>query len=126
MGKPYSLDLRDRVVGRVRAGHSRREAARQFGVSASFSVKLSRRVASTGSTAPARQGRPRGTGKLAPHREQLIAWVEETEDITMAELAAKLVAATGVHVHPSALSRLLISAGFSVKKNAAGKGMRTR
>ena len=126
MGKPYSLDLRERVVGRVRTGVSRREAARQFGVSASFSVKLSRRLASTGSAAPARQGRPLGTGKLAPYREQLIAWVEETEDITMAELAAKLEAETGVHVHPSALSRLLISAGFSVKKNAAGKGMRTR
>lgn len=126
MGKAYSQDLRERVSGRVRAGHSRREAARQFGVSASFSVKLSRRVASTGSTSPARQGRPPGTGKLAPHRDQLIAWVEEVEDITLPELAAKLEAATGVRVHPSALSRLLISAGFTVKKNPAGKGMRTR
>lgn len=126
MGKPYSLDLRDRVAGRVSAGRSRREAARQFGVSASFSVKLARRVALTGSTAPARQGRPSGTGKLAGQRDRLVGWVEAEPDITMAELAAKLEKATGIRVHPSALSRLLISEGLSFKKNADGQGMRTR
>lgn len=126
MGKPYSQDLRDRVAGRVSAGRSRRDAARQFGVSASFSVKLARRVALTGSTAPARQGRPCGTGKLAGQRDQLIAWVEAQPDITLPELAAKLEKATGIHVHPSALSRLLNAAGFSFKKNADGQGMRTR
>ncbi len=126
MGKPYSQDLRGRVAARVLSGHSRRGAARQFGVSASFSVKLVQRIAATGSTAPAKQGRPCGTGKLAPHRETLIGWVEAEPDITMAELAAKLEAASGVHVHPSALSRLLIGAGYRFKKNAAGSGMRAR
>ena len=99
MGKSYSGDLRDRVNADIEAGHSRRAAGRRFGVSASFSVKLAQRVAKTGSTAPARQGRPVGGGKLAPHKDQLIAWVEAEPDITMPELATKLVATTGGHAH---------------------------
>ena len=35
MPKPYSLDLRERVVSYVEAGHSRRAAAGHFRVSAS-------------------------------------------------------------------------------------------
>jgi hypothetical protein len=40
MPKPYSQDLRERVVKPVEAGHSRRAAAAHFGVSASFVVNL--------------------------------------------------------------------------------------
>ena len=40
MGKSYSIDIRERVVVRVEAGHSRREAAVRYDVSASFAVKL--------------------------------------------------------------------------------------
>jgi transposase len=36
MPKPYSLDLRERVVSYVEAGYSRRAAAAHFGVSPSF------------------------------------------------------------------------------------------
>ncbi|MBT9373159.1 IS630 transposase-related protein [Rhizobium sp. CSW-27] len=45
MAKSYSSDLRSRVVAYVGAGHSRRAAARRFGVSNSFAVKLLQRVA---------------------------------------------------------------------------------
>ena len=31
MGKPYSLDLRERIVGYVEQGHSARAASRVFG-----------------------------------------------------------------------------------------------
>ena len=126
MGKAYSVDLRDRVNKYIGAGHTRREAAARFGVSASFAVKLVQRAAATGSTAPARQGRPPGAGKLSAHIGQLIRWVEAQPDITMPELAAKLLARTGLDVHPASLSRALIVAGFSFKKNAAGVGIRTR
>jgi transposase len=126
MGKPYSGDLRERVEARIMAGHSRREASRHFGVSASFAVKLAQRVAATGSAAPARQGRPPGYGKLSEHLTQLIAWVDAQPDISMPELAAKLRAVTGVVAHPASLSRALSKAGFSFKKNAAGLRVRTR
>lgn len=40
MGKKHPPELKENVVAFVRAGHSRREAAKHFGVSASFVVKL--------------------------------------------------------------------------------------
>ena len=40
MGKPYSTDLRKRIVAYVEAGHSCRAAARLFAVSASTAVRL--------------------------------------------------------------------------------------
>ena len=72
MGRYYSLDLRVRVAAFVEAGHSRRAAARHFGVSDSFAIKLVRRQARFGSPAPARQGRPPGSGKLAPYEAFLV------------------------------------------------------
>lgn len=126
MGKSYSTDLRDRIADHIASGQSRRSASRHFGVSPSCAVKLAQRVARTGSAAPARQGRPPGDGKLAPHMTTLVRWVDAEPDITMPELSARLAAATGVGAHPASLSRALLKAGYSFKKNAAGIGMRTR
>lgn len=126
MGKTYSRDLRERVEARIAAGHSRREASRHFGVSPSFAIKLAQRVAKTGSVAPSRRGRPPGNGKLAAQMSRLIAWVESQPDISMPELSMKLEAATGVVAHPASLSRALLKAGFSFKKNTAGIRVRAR
>jgi transposase len=126
MGKPHPIELRDRVQAEIEGGGSRRSAARRFKVSASFAVKLAARVARTGSAEPARQGRPPGKGKLAPYLAMLMGWVEAAPDITMPELAAKLLAETGVKVHPASLSRLLLQAGLSFKKNASGVRNRAR
>ena len=126
MGKPHPIELRERVQAEIEAGESRRAAAERFKVSASFAVKLAQRVARTGSARPAQQGRPPGGGKLAPYLATLIAWVEAEPDLTMPELAAKLLAETGVEAHPASLSRVLIQSGFSFKKNASGFGDGTR
>jgi transposase len=75
MGRPYSIDLRERVQATVDGGQSRRGAARHYDVSASFAVKLADRVLRTGSAKPARQGRAPGGGKLAPHLVALLEWV---------------------------------------------------
>ena len=112
MGKPYSVDLRERVGAEIASGQSRRAAA----------LRLSR----TGSAEPARQGRPPGGGKLAPHLAALLEWVESEPDITMPELAGKLKAEKDVTVHPASLSRVLLKAGLSFKKNPAGHGGRAR
>ena len=126
MGKSYSLDLRERVIGFVGAGGSRRRAASHFDVSPSFAVKLWRRQEKTGSLEPAKQGRPSGGGKLANHHAFLISQVGKRPDITMPELAALLEAERGVTASPATLSRLLCRAGFTYKKNASGGGARTR
>jgi transposase len=124
MGKPYSIDLRERVQADIENGQSRRAAARRYDVSASFAVKLADRVSLTGSAEPARQGRPPGGGKLAPYLTALIGWIDAEPDITMPELAAKLKTEKAVTAHPASLSRVLLKAGLSFKKNTASLGGR--
>lgn len=126
MGHCYSLDLRVRVADFVAAGHSCRAAARHFAVSNSFAIKLVRRTRHSGSPAPARQGRPPGRGKLAPYEAFLIRCVEARPDITMPELAVRLLEEHGVVAAPATLSRLLCRHGFMYKKSPEGRGMRTR
>jgi transposase len=123
MPHPLSNDLRSRVVAYVEAGHSRHEAAAHFATSVSFVVNLMRLWRETGRVDP----RPRGGfrhGKLAPHRDFILAAVAARNDITMPELAEELVKAIGVKADPSTLSKFLIACGLSFKKNSSGK--RTR
>ena len=56
MGKPYSLDLRKRVVAAIEGGMSRNQAAKQFGVAISTAIGWMRRLDETGSVAPGQMG----------------------------------------------------------------------
>jgi transposase len=56
MGKPYSVDLRRRVVAAIEAGMSRNQVARQFGVAISTAIGWMQRVEQTGSVAPGQMG----------------------------------------------------------------------
>ncbi|MDH2355826.1 IS630 transposase-related protein, partial [Bradyrhizobium sp. SSUT112] len=49
MGKPYSLNLRKRVVAAIEGGMSRNRAAKQFGVAISTAIGWMKRVDETGS-----------------------------------------------------------------------------
>lgn len=126
MGKATSADLRARMVRSMARGQSRRSVADRFEVAPSTAVRLQARYIATGSIAPAKQGRPKNSGKLGPYREFLIEKVEAQPDITMPELAAWLEAEHGVAADPSNLSKLLCRAGFTFKKNRAGGRERTR
>jgi transposase len=124
MTKSYSLDLRQRVVRFVEAGHSCHEAARHFEVSVAFVVRLMAAYRATGSLAPKPEGGWRSS-KLDPHRDLLIRRVAEKGDITMPQLAAEL-AALGTTIRPASISRWFIRQGYSFKKNVAGQRTRTR
>ena len=126
MGSSYTVDLRERVVAFIEAGHSRRAAARHFVVGDSFAIKLMRRVLASGSCKPGRQGRPPGGGKLAPYAAFLIGAVEAKPDITMPELQARLVEAHAITAAPAALSRFLCRHGLTYKKSADGRRARSR
>ena len=126
MGKPYSCDLRDRVLRHIEQGHARRDAARRFGVSPSFAIKLDQRLKATGSSAPAPQGRPPGSGALAAFRDYLAGLVEARPDITLREMADALESECGHRAHQSSISRLLKACGFSYKKIIAGQRMWAR
>src|SRR3712207_6461271 len=126
MTQSYSLDLRVRVVAFVEAGHSCRAAARHFGVSDSFAIKLLQRQRTSGSPIPARQGRPLGHRRLSPYQAFLIQTVEARPAITMPELAARLLDEHRNNAAPAMLSRFLCRRGFTYKKTPDGRGVRTR
>src|ERR1700761_4533536 len=104
MPKPYSLYLRERVVGFVEDGQSRRDAAARFRVSVSFVVNLMKAVRAQGSFAPKPSG-GRRHAKLEPHRAFLLAPVAEKADITMPELAGGRAAGRGEKGGPGFLAR---------------------
>ena len=56
MGKPYSLDLRKRVVAAIEGGMSRNQAAKQFGVAISTAIGWMQRLEETGSVEPGQMG----------------------------------------------------------------------
>ena len=122
MTRPYSLDLRRRIVASRKNGVSCREVGRLFGVSASCAVKLAAKERRTGSLEPDTLGRPAGSGKLEPYRGFLMETVKSKPDITMPELAARLEQAHGMVAHPASLSRFLRKAGLTFKKNAGRVG----
>lgn len=116
MPHPFSNDLRQRVVAYVEAGHSCHEAAEHFETSVSFGVNLMRRWRETGRVDP----KPRGGfrhGKLAPHRDFILAAVAAREDITMPQLMEVLSKAKGVKADPSTLSKFLIACAQLQKKS---------
>src|SRR3546814_15987271 len=87
MGKPYSLDLRERIVGYVEEGHSARAAAGVFGVSPSTAVRLAAAQRDHGSVAPKPKGRAPGpAGKLPAQLAFLLARMKSEPATTTKEL----------------------------------------
>jgi transposase len=114
MVRPYSEDLRIRVVGRVEAGHSVREVAKTFGVSVASVVKWSQRKRQTGSLAAKRMG-SRQLRSLAAQRDWMLARITDKPDVTLRELVAELNARVGATSYGS-VWRLLRDEGISFKK----------
>jgi transposase len=114
MARPYSVDLRERVVRAVEAGTSRRATAARFEVSPSFVIKLMQRWRRRGTLEADRIGGwKRST--LAAHAERVRALVAAEPDITIAELRARL-ATDGIEASPSGIGRFLVAAGLTRKK----------
>src|SRR4029077_16474636 len=90
MARPYSQDLRDRVVASVAGGRTCRATAALFGVSGGGVGKGAHRFRRTGSGAAYWRGghRPR---VLAGERDWLLARLAEKPDLTLRALVAELV-----------------------------------
>src|SRR3954471_3160449 len=103
MARPYSRDLRDRVVAAVASGCPCRSTAALFSVSVASVVKWSQRWRATGSVA----AKPMGGRKLIllSEREWLLARLVESPDVTLRGLQAEL-AARGVIVSHNAIWKL--------------------
>jgi len=115
--KPYSEDLRKKIVAAVERGMPKTEAARTFGVSLSSVKRYTRLVAREESLAP-RKG-----GGRPPKADAAVARLLE-EDVAVRPYAAVrertafLRAASGVELSVSTVRRLLRRLGFSQKNGA--------
>ena len=118
MVKPYSDDLRERVVAALGAGESCRTVAQRFGIAPSTVVKWSKRLRETGSVSPAKMG-GYVDYRLQPHRDFIHASVAATPHLTLRVLR-DLLAERGVRVSTDTVWRFLRREGLSFKKNATG------
>jgi transposase len=117
MARPYSLDLRERVVSRVASGETVRAVAALFGVSVSCVVKWSLRFRASGSAAPGKMGGHRQP-ILAKERDWVLARIEENPNITLRGLKAEL-SERGIAVSYGAVWAFVHTHGKSFKKNRA-------
>ena len=114
MPKPYSNDLRTRVVMAVRSGETCRSVAKRFGVSVASVVKWSQRYRVTGSVSPDKMGGYRRP-LLDPHRDFIIEQIERTPHLTLHALK-DLLAARGIAVSHQTVWEFLRRQGLSFKK----------
>ena len=118
MGKAYSSDLRQRIVDAVDGGVSRRKAASLFDVSVNSAIRYARRWRETGSVEASVMGAPRRS-KLDPHADWLLAQIEDTPDLTLAEIVDRLALEKGMKSSIGGLWNFFHRHGISFKKNRA-------
>ncbi len=116
--KPYSLDLRRRVLDAYRGGEgSQRQLAARFSVSLSFVRNLLRLARETGDVTP----RPHGGGHrpvLDPQAMRaVVRFVRSTPDATLDELREQVREQTGHQVSRSTMCRAVRRTGWRRKKN---------
>src|SRR5260370_28704483 len=114
MPKPYSGDLRARVIEEVTTGASRREAAERYGISASVVVIWVQRFEKTGSVA----AKPSGgsTSPLEDHAKFLLALIATQPDLTLDEVVV-VMEKRGIAGSRSAVWRFFDLRNICFKKN---------
>ena len=116
MAKPYSMDLRERVVAAVEEGGlSRHQAAARFGVAASTAIKWVQRYRETGSVAPGQMGGHKPKAIRGEHREWLVDRIKDG-DFTLRGLVAEL-AERGLKVDYHTMWDFVHAEKLSFKKN---------
>jgi transposase len=106
MGKPYSQDLRERVVSALEEGMSTRQAAARFSVGIATVGTWGRLKRSQGDVRPAKQGKPTGS-VLDVHEEFILGLLRAKPDTTLAEMVERLAADRGVRVVGTAVWKFL-------------------
>ncbi len=124
MTRPYSADLRERVLSSVRSGEAIRGVASRFGVSPSFVSKLGARYDRTGSVTPDPQGGDRRSKRIEAYANWLLAMVAETPDLTLVEWCAELKD-RGFETVPSTVWRFFDRHELTLKKRQRMRANRT-
>jgi transposase len=116
MARPYSLDLRERVVAAILAGTSCRQVASMYRVSVASAVKWTQRFRSTGSAAAKRMGGTQARS-LARERDWVLARLAAVPDLTLRALVVEL-GERGVVTSYGSVWRIVHDADISFKKNS--------
>jgi len=124
MGQPLSCDLRDRALGAVDAGMSRRAAAERFGVSASSVIRWDQLRRDQGHARPKPQGGDQTSHRIEAHAAAIFEAVRLQPDITLKELR-QMLAAREVSVAVSTLWRFFDRHGVTLKKRPGTPRSRT-
>lgn len=117
MARPYSRDLRERVVRAVESGLSRRKAAAAFEVGIATVIAWVRVWRDSGRL----QAKPMGgnrNSRLTEERTWLLERVAAVPDLTLEEIRAEL-AERGKHVGYGTVWRFFAAEDISFKKNRA-------
>lgn len=117
VGKPYPIELRERVVAYVDEGHSHRQTARVFFVSVKFVNDMIKLRRETGSLAAKKQGN-KSKGKLSPYVDWVKSRLAEKGELTLDELSLELLDQHGCKVHRASVGSWLHRLGLSSKKNS--------
>ena len=113
--RPYSIDLRERVLADCDAGMATKAVAEKFSVSTAWVRRLKQRRREDGSIAP-RTATPGPAPALAAHTDRLRALVREAPGLTAGEYRDRL----GVRVAVVTVWRTLRRLGLTFKKSPAG------
>lgn len=115
MGKPYSMDLRERVMAAIEGGMSTHQAAARFSIGIATAGAWARLKRATGEVTPARQGKPKGS-VLDPHSDFIFDLIRSIPDMTLEEIAERLAEERGVRVVSTAVWKFLDRHDMTHKK----------
>ncbi len=116
MSRAYSQDSRDRVIdATLKDDLSARGAAGRFGIGVATAVVWVRRARETGDRTAKPRGQPKGS-KLDAHREAILNWIDDKDDITIAEIRERLAAERDMTVGVGTVWSFLDRCGLTFKK----------
>lgn len=115
MSHSFGADLRWRVIAMISDGLSTRKAAARFSIGVSTAGKWFRRYRDNGETTARKQGQPPGS-KLDDHEAFILGLVEETPDISLGEIAERLLAERCVSAVPSTVWEFFNKRNITFKK----------
>ena len=118
MPKPYSQDLRDRILAAYDRGMKTRPIARLFRVSPAWARRVKQRREQFGELMPRHGG---GTPIIKVDRARLAQLVQEDPDATLDELRQRLGVSCAISTICMALKRM----GFTLKKKSSAPRSRT-
>ena len=115
MSHGFSADLRWRVIATISEGLSTRKAAKRFGIGISTAGRWFRRYRDNGETMARKQGQPPGS-KLDEHEVFILELIKEAPDISLAEIAGRLLAERSVSAVPSTVWKFFNKRHITFKK----------